>query len=170
MTNVPNLWHPCAGVQRAFLAARVVAQRRLIAAAEYLERSCIPVHGVLYRSCSFLHCGQRQYVQLVWPGFLQLFADGKVQQSVHMPDAHEAMPMQLSMLRRVCPADKVIFQATMRAMHTPPVLVQMDAARVLHVLHARIRKPLAMSMPGEPFLLSPEFKAVSFHDLIPTQR
>lgn len=170
MTNVPNLWRPCAGVQRAFLAARVVAQRRLIAAAEYLERSCIPVHGVLYQSCSFLHCGQRQYVQLVWPGFLQLFADGKVQQSVHMPDAHEAMPMQLSMLRRVCPADKVIFQATMRAMHTPPVLVQMDAACVLHVLHARIRKPLAMSMPGEPFLLSPEFKAVSFHDLIPTQR
>ena len=170
MTNVPNLWRPCAGVQRAFLAARVVAQRRLIAAAEYLERSCIPVHGVLYRSCSFLHCGQRQYVQLVWPGFLQLFADGKVQQSVHMPDAHEAMPMQLSMLRRVGPADKVLFQVTMRAMHTPPVLVQMDAACVLQVLHARIRKPLAMSMPGEPFLLSPEFKAVSFHDLIPTQR
>lgn len=154
-------------------AAQNAAQGRVKVAADFLFFNKRPLDGVLYQlrlPASVAAPHQKRWLQIAWPGVLQLLVNGEIIQSASLAQAHSSMPEYLQHLRTVCPADKVLLKATMRRPHTTPQRLVLDAGGVLHVFHARTDKVLAVSVAGDPYKLSPDFKALSFHDLMPKLR
>lgn len=174
MTNLSNTWRPSPAAQKAILAAQQAAQERLKVAAEFLFRNKLPEGGVLHQMRIASPAGNphvKLSLRVLWPGELQVLRAGvEVLESASLADAHWRMPDRLQQWRATCPADKVLMKAYMRRAHTTPVRLVLDASGVLRVFHARTDKVLAMSAAGNPFKLSPDFKALTFHDLMPSLR
>lgn len=174
MSRLPDQWTPSPAAEKAIQAAQLQAQRLLRLAAEHLQGNKVPEDEVLYQVRIPADPGNPHaalHLQIVWPGVLQLVkARVGLLQSANLVDASWVMPERLAQLWVRCPADRVLLKSTMRRPHTLPVKVSFDASGVLRVMHARTHKLLAVSAQGAPFKLSPDFQALTFHDLMPRLR
>lgn len=174
MSRLPDQSTPSPAADKAIQAARLQAQKLLTLANLHLQAHKVPEDEVLYQVRIPADPGNPHavlHLQIIWPGVLQLMKAhvGPVH-SANFEDVGWVMPNRLAQLREHCPADRVLLKATIRRPHTTPVKVAFDASGVLRVMHFRTRKLLAVSMPGAPFKLSPDFQALTFHDLMPRQR
>ena len=186
MSRLPDQSTPSPAADKAIQAARQQAQKLLTLAALHLQVHKVPEDEVLYQVRIPAGLGFPDailHLQIVWPGLLQLAktnvrpgllqpvkAQAVTMRSANFEDVSWSMPERLAQLRGHCPADRVLLKATIRRPHTTPVKVTFDASGVLRVMHFRTRKLLAVSMPGAPFKLSPDFQALTFHDLMPRLR
>lgn len=174
MKQLPEQWQPSPAAEQAVLAAQKVAQERLKVVAHHMHKTLVPADGVLYQvRIAADPCSPQValHLRIVWPGVLELMRAGVgVVARASLNDASLQMPERLVQLRARCPAERVLLKTTLRRPHTTPVKVSFDAGGVLRVCHARTGKQLAVSEPGNPFRLSPCFKALSFHDLMPRLR
>lgn len=174
MSRLPDQWTPSLAAEKAIQAAQLQAQKLLKLGAEHLQANKVPEDEVLYQVRILASPGNPHatlHLQIVWPGVLQLVTShvGLVQ-SANLNDVGWKMRERIPELRARCPADRVLLKANLRRPHTTPMKVTFDASGVLRVMHARTHKLLAVSVPGAPFKLSPDFQALSFHDLMPRLR
>lgn len=174
MTDIFKTWKPSPAAEKAILAVQIAAEKRLQLCAEFLVKNKLPEGGVLFQMRLPPAEGNPQgklSMQVLWPGEVQVFKVGVgAIESANFADAAWRMPDRLLQLRARCPAVRVLLRAYMRRARTTPVRLEFDASGVLRVFHARTGKVLAVSVPGNPFKLSPDFKALSFHDLMPRIR
>ena len=174
MTEISSTWRPSPAAEKAILAAQVAAEKRLLLSAEFLLKNKLPEGGVMFQMRLPAPEGNPQAklsMQVLWPGEIKVFKVGVgALESANFADAEQRMPDRLLQLRTRCPADRVLLKAYMRRAHTTPMRLEFDASGVLRVFHARTDKLLAVSVPGNPYKLSPAFKALTFHDLMPKLR
>ncbi|BDB71703.1 hypothetical protein [Comamonas thiooxydans] len=174
MSRLPDQWTPSLAAEKAIQAAQLQAQKLLRVAAEHLQANKVPEDEVLYQLRILANPGNPHatlHLQIAWPGVLQLVTShvGLVQ-SANLADADWVMRERLAQLRERCPVDRVLLKANLRRPHSTPMKVTFDASGVLRVMHARTHKLLAVSAQGAPFKLSPDFQALTFHDLMPGLR
>ena len=174
MSRLPDQSTPSPATEKAIQAARLQAQKLLKLATEHLQANKVPEDEVLHEVLMPADPGNPHatlHLQIAWPGVLQLVkARVGLLQSANLANADWVMRDRLVQLRALCPADRVLLKATIRRPHTTPVKVTFDASGVLRVMHFRSRKLLAVSVPGAPFKLAPDFQALTFHDLMPRLR
>ena len=174
MSQESDTWKPGPAAKQAIQAAQLHAEKLLKLGAGYLLKTVVPIDEVLYKIRMSGAAGNPDavwHLRIVWPGKLELLGyGGEVTQRCSLADVSWGMQEYGVLLRRSCPEDRILLKARFRRPHSTPMKVTFDAAGVLRVFNARTRKLLAVSAPGEPFKLSPDFNAMTFHDLMPRLR
>lgn len=155
----------------AIQAARTAASHRMEVAARFMSMH-VPLGGVLFRMKVPASPGtQPMWLQLVWPGFLQLVdAQGYVIKQEIAARMDACMPVEVAMLRARLAPDAVLLKGVLRRPQTPALKVTYDGCCVLRVFDARKRELMGFSEPGVPGVLSRFYTGLSFHDLLPRIR